>query len=76
MPDSGIRQFGQWIINENWDCVAQDGEPTDQAIALQTVLEGKVDEIFPAKTSRVTGKDKRFITAELKQLDRQKKTNI
>ena len=21
MPDSGIRQFGQWIVKEEWDCV-------------------------------------------------------
>jgi hypothetical protein len=32
-----------------------------------------VDELFPDKKVRVTKKDKEFITAELKTLDRKKK---
>ena len=25
MPESGVREFGQWIVNEEWDCI----EPKD-----------------------------------------------
>ena len=73
MPDSGIRQFGQWIINEEWDCFVPEGKPSEQACAMQKLLEGKMDEIFPTKTVKISNKDKMWIDAELKQLDRQKK---
>ena len=73
MPDSGIRQFGQWIINEEWECVDPDSNPTVQALALQRLLEVKLDEIFPVKKVRLSGKDQKWIDSELKQLDRLKK---
>ena len=38
MPDSGIRQFGQWIVKEEWDCVDKTTSPDVQAYALQKLL--------------------------------------
>ena len=73
MPDSGIRKFGQWIINEDWSSVVPAGNSSLQARAMQELLETKVDEIFPTKSVKISTKDKFFITKEIKQLDRQKK---
>ena len=72
MPDSGIRQFGQWIVQEEWDCVKPGMCPSNQAIALQKQLEFKLDEIFPTKDVRLSNKDKKWIDSDLKNLDRQK----
>ena len=73
MPDSGIRQFGRWIIDEDWSSVVPEGSSSEQARAMQELLEYKMDEIFPTKTVKISTKDQPFITAEIKQLDRQKK---
>ena len=47
--------------------------PTNQAAALQYLLEVKLDEIFPTKSVRLSNKDKQWMDSELKQLDRAKK---
>ena len=49
LPESGIKMFGQWIINENWDCVDPKSNPSTQAYELQKLLETKLDEISPTK---------------------------
>ena len=72
LPDSGIRMFGQWIVKEEWDCVAP-GSPSSQAKALQQLLELKLDEIFPTKSVKLSNKDKKWMDSELKKLDRLKK---
>ena len=73
MPDSGIRQFGKWIIGEDWDCVDSNCDPSVQALALDNLLEFKMDAIFPTKTVRLSNKDKKWIDSDLKKLDRLKK---
>ena len=73
LPESGVRQFGQWIVNEDWECVAPKDSPSTQALALQRVLELKLNEIFPTKEVRISNKDKQWIDSELKKLDRSKK---
>ena len=49
------------------------GSTTAQVAAYKKVIEEKVEQLFPEKTIRITNKDKDFITAELKTLDRRKK---
>ena len=72
LPDSSIRLFMQWIHAENWDTIHTDESPTQMVDAFQTLVNSKVDQFFPQKTIRVTNKDKEFITAELKSIDRKK----
>ena len=72
MPDSGIRKFGMWIIDEQRDCIVPGSKPADQAVALQQMLEIKMDEIFPKKTVKLSNKDKCWANAEIKLLNRQK----
>ena len=76
IPDSGIRQFGQWIINEDWSCVTQDGSTSEQTVSMQNLLESKMDEIFPTKVVKISPKDKCFINAEIKKIRSAKKENI
>ena len=73
MPDSAVRLFGQWIINETFDCVETGDNTTNQAYKLQDLLQNKMNEYFPTKSVKVSQKDKKWINSELKKLDRAKK---
>ena len=63
----------QWIFTENWESVPLRGSTTAQVQAYENIFENKVNQLFPEKRIRITKKDKQFITAELKTLDRKKK---
>ena len=63
----------QWIFTENWESVPLSGSTTAQVQAYENIVENKVNQLFPEKKIRITKKDKQFITAELKTLDRKKK---
>ena len=76
LPDSAIRDFGQWICDEKWLDIKEGQTPNEQALQLQKILSDKVDKFFPKKIFRVSIKDKPFITKELKQLDRAKNMYI
>ena len=73
LPDSRIRDFGQWICAEKWLEFDRDEDPDKQAEQLKEILAEKVDQFFPQETFRISSKDKPYLTKELKQLDRQKK---
>ena len=73
LPDSTVRSFMQWIHSEQWNTVPLDGSTTAQVAAYEKVVKEKVEQLFPEQTFRVTNKDKEFIIAELKSLDRKKK---
>ena len=73
LPDSGIRAFGQWIVQTDWDSVRNGADPTTQARELDDVIGEKLNELLPTKTLKITQKDKMWINAELKRIDRLKK---
>ena len=73
LPESGLLEFGQWIIQENWSSVSSVGSTTEQVGSLQKILDDKIDKIFPMKTVRFSPSDKPWITAELKRLARKRK---
>ena len=50
----------------------EQGSTTEQVSAYEKLVMEKVEQFFPEKKIRVTNKDKEFITAELKTLDRKK----
>ena len=70
LPDSAVREFMQWILTENWESVPLSGSTTAQVQAYENFVENKVNQLFPEQKIRITKKDKQFITAELKTLDR------
>ena len=72
LPDSGIREFGQWICGEGWDGIPDIANPTEQVLAFEKIVNEKMDEILPQKDVKLNPNfDKPYITAELKKLDRQ-----
>ena len=73
LPDSGIREFGQWICNADWERLPG-LDPTSQVFKFEAIMNNKIDGIFPQKSVKISKHyDKPFITAELKKLDRQVK---
>ena len=72
LPESGLRSFGQWIVNEKWDVVKQDLSPTEQVSEFESLLLNKLNLSCPEKTVRISSQDKQWITSELKSLDRKK----
>ena len=72
LPQSSIERFGEWIVSESWRGINDDISPTEQALQLEQVLNENLDKFCPMKEMKLGYKDKIFITAELKRLDRQK----
>ena len=70
LPESGKLEFGQWIMQEKWDCIQPGESPDSQVEALKNKMNTKLDAIFPTKTVRVCQKDKAYINADIKKLDR------
>ena len=71
-PDSKVREFMRWIHEETWDSLPADGSPTEVVKEYERMLHEQVEALFPEKKVRITRKDKAWITAELKALDRKK----
>ena len=71
LPESGIRLFGQWIVQESWLAVGDELSPSEQVSAFETILTEKLNECFPEKISKFSSHDKPFNTPRLKQLKRQ-----
>ena len=72
LPDENIRKYGQWITSESFSEINDNLAPSEHALQLEQLLGGKLDELCPAKSMRITPQDKPFINFELKELDRKK----
>ena len=68
LPDSGIQEFGQWILNEDWASVPDESSPTEQVERLEELTNSKMNKIFPKVSYRVTQQDKAWISFELKKI--------
>ena len=73
LPDSGITEFGQWITQQDWRCIKPTDQPDQQVTALQETLTLNLKRIFPTKEAKFSIKDKPYINADIKKLDRLKK---
>ena len=72
LPAESVRRYGQWITSESFDKLDNSLSPTAHAQELQSLLMGKLDELCPTQTMRVSAQDKPFINKELKTLNRKK----
>ena len=72
LPDSKIRQFGQWITAESWEMIRLGEEPEKQLQAFESLVKQKLDDIFPLKITKLNNQDKPFMTCELKALKRKR----
>ena len=73
LPESGVHEFGQWLVGENWDCINSEDSPSHQTQVFEETLMKKLDIFLPQKCVKISNKDKSYITADLKKLDRLKK---
>ena len=73
LPEDSVSKYGNWITGESFSQINhEDLPPSEHANQLQQLLIGKLDELCPTKTMRVSPQDKPFINWELKSLDRKK----
>ena len=76
LPESGKREFLSWVHSDVWDSISENDDPTKQFSEFDRLVHEKVNSCLPEKHIRITKKDKEFITAELKTLDRKKKARM
>ena len=72
MPDSKLRDFGQWITSEKWDEVKSRNSPDEMVAAFEEITSRKLNEYLPSQTVTICPADKPFITKELKILKRKR----
>ena len=72
LPESRLRDFGQWITDVNWDDYLNDLTPTQQVVKFERFLDENLERFCPTKTVRLSSQDKPWITGELKHLARKK----
>ena len=71
-PDSGICEFGQWIVQEDFSKVSSASTTSEMVNELEEVMSGKIEGIFPTKEIRIYEGDKEWMTSELRTIRRQK----
>ena len=73
-PDSGIREFGRWITQQDWQEVLNTQGTNEKCDLFYDMIWEKIDEIFPLKKRRNHPNDKPWMNSKIKQLitERQK----
>ena len=72
LPESGVREFGLQLIEEDWATVREEDSPEVKEAAFQEVLTKSLDKSCPTKTVKLRIQDKAYMTKELKSLHRQR----
>ena len=72
LPESSVRQFGQWITAEDFNTINDDLSTSDHAKAIENLLLSNLNKFCPEKSMRVGPQDKPFMNFELKQIHRRR----
>ena len=72
LPDSGVREFGRKLIEEDWSAVRVEDSSDLQEADFQDILTQLLDDTCPAKTVKLWIQDKPYMTELLKKLHRQR----
>ena len=72
LPESKIREFGQWITQQGWGQISNNLSATEQASVLDDILMTNLNRICPEKSVKLGTQDKPWMNLELKQLHRLK----
>ena len=72
LPESKVREFGQWLVDKTWDHIDESGTPSEQVEVFEKEMKERLDLHFPQKITKIGVGDKPFITSELKTLKRQR----
>ena len=70
LPDSRVRQFGQWITAEKWDQISDNLSPSEQVAQFESLVGEKLDEFCPEEVMKLGSQDKPWVNLELKKLHR------
>ena len=70
MPESGMREFGHWLANEEWIMIDSLSEPDLKEQQFTNQIEEKLSEIFPSKSVKISNHDLPFINGKLKKMKR------
>ncbi|KAI8511472.1 hypothetical protein Bbelb_105720 [Branchiostoma belcheri] len=68
MPDSRIREFGQWIVTHEWLEVHTAVSAESKTAAFYNTLNTALDKHFPQKRTKVHNNDKPWISTVVKSL--------
>ena len=72
LPESSLRKFGEWIVQEGWGGMKKNLPPSKQVEIFEKIILDKLDIFCTEKTIKVSSQDKQWINAELKTIHRQK----
>ena len=67
-PDSGIREFGRWITQQNWQEVLEAEGTDNKCDIFYDMIWKKIDDIFPLKKRRTHPNDKPWMNNKIKGL--------
>ena len=70
LPDSQIKKFGKFITSHNWDEVFSEDDVNTKVANFHNTIIQRLNLYFPQKTIKISTLDKKFMTPELKQLQR------
>ena len=73
LPEAGIVKFGKFLSEHSWDEVIEEQNIDKKVENFHRTLRQKLDEIFPEKTVKISTLDKKWMTPELKSLNRKAK---
>ena len=73
LPESSVKKFGEWMVSESWNSVRQQNSPTEKALVFEQLLNANLNKYCPQQEMKISSKDKPFINAELKKINRRKK---
>ena len=73
LPPSGIQQFGQWLVSEDWSGISDSGDPDCQLSQYNEIISDKINPFFPKKNVKISNEDLPFIDWKLKQKSRELK---
>ena len=73
LPETGIKEMGNWIVNHNWAGVYSATTAHEKANIFQTTLLEKLDTFLPEKVVKFTSEDQVWATPEIKDISRRKR---
>ena len=61
LPDSRVRQFGNWIVGESFPNVTLENNASTKVDQFNSLVNKKLDEFCPVKTIKIFDKDKEWM---------------
>ena len=66
LPDSGLREFGLWLAQQDWSVIPDDWDPDQMLQKFNEMMVTKIENIFPKKSVKISNEDLPFINWKLK----------